>query len=78
MPTIYVFLSRNKNSSVYPCKSQLYYIKARFKRSKIYRHVFVMHCGLFSASAFTVCAVFFSLRINSTSLSLIYSFCRGA
>ena len=26
-----MFLSRNKKSNVYPCKTQFYYIKARFK-----------------------------------------------
>ena len=36
-------LSRNKKNNVYPCKPQLYYIKAGFKRVKIiYRRVFVM------------------------------------
>ena len=30
-----MFLSRNKNSNVDPCKPQFYYIKVEFKRVKI-------------------------------------------
>ena len=30
-----MFLSRNKKKNVYPCKSQFYYIKVRFKGVKI-------------------------------------------
>ena len=30
-----MFLSRIKKNNVYPCKSQLYYIKVGFKRVKI-------------------------------------------
>ena len=30
-----MFLSRNKNNNVYPCKPQFYYIKAGFKGVKI-------------------------------------------
>ena len=37
-----LFLSRNKKNNAYPCKPQFYYIKMRFKRSKLYRHVLVM------------------------------------
>ena len=37
-----IFLSRNKKNNVYPCKPQFYYIKVRFKGSKLYRYVFVM------------------------------------
>ena len=37
-----MFLSRNKENNVYPCKPQIYYIKVGFKGSKLYRHVFVM------------------------------------
>ena len=37
-----MFLSRNKNNNVYPCKPQFYYIKVEFKGSKLYRYVFVM------------------------------------
>ena len=44
-----IFLSRNKNNNVYPCKPQFYYIKVGFKwgwglggGAKLYRHVFVM------------------------------------
>ena len=37
-----MFLSRNKKNNVYPCKPQFYYIKVGFKRSTLYRHVFVM------------------------------------
>ena len=39
-----MFLSRNKNN-VYPCKPQFYYIKG-LRRSKLYRHVFVMHVNV--------------------------------
>ena len=37
-----MFLSRNKQNNVYPCKPQFYYIKVGFKGLKLYRHVFVM------------------------------------
>ena len=37
-----MFLSRNKNTNVYPCKPHFYYIKVGFKGSTSYRHVFVM------------------------------------
>ena len=37
-----MFLSRNKQNNVYPCKPQFYYIKVGFKGVKLYRHVFVM------------------------------------
>ena len=37
-----MFFSRNKKNNVYPYKPQFYYIKVGFKRSKLYRHVFVM------------------------------------
>ena len=37
-----MFLSRNKENNVYPCKPQFYYIKVGFKGSKLCRHVFVM------------------------------------
>ena len=37
-----MFLSKNKNNNVYPCKPQFYYIKMGFKRVKLYRHVFMM------------------------------------
>ena len=30
-----MFLSRNKNNNVYPCKPQFYYIKVGFKGVKI-------------------------------------------
>ena len=30
-----MFLSRNKNNNVYPCKPQFYYIKVGFERVKI-------------------------------------------
>ena len=42
-----MFLSRNKNINVYPCKPQFYYTKVGFKGVKIIsiRHVFVM-CSL--------------------------------
>ena len=43
-----MFLSRNKNNNVYPCKPQFYYIKVGFKGPTLYRHVFVMglaRCG---------------------------------
>ena len=39
-----MFLSRNKNNNVYPCKLQFYYIKVGFKGSKLYRYVFVIFC----------------------------------
>ena len=32
-----MFLSRNKKNNVYPCKPQIYYLKVRFKGSKLYR-----------------------------------------
>ena len=38
----FMFLSRNKENIVYPCKPQFYYIKVGFKKSKLYRRVFVM------------------------------------
>ena len=37
-----MFLSRNKNMNVYPCKPQFYYIKVGFKGSTLYRYVFMM------------------------------------
>ena len=37
-----MFLSRNKKNNVYPCKPQFYCIKVGFKRSKLYRYIFVM------------------------------------
>ena len=37
-----MFLSRNKENNIYPCKPQFYYIKVGFKGSKLYRRVFVM------------------------------------
>ena len=37
-----MFLSRNKQNNVYPCKLQFYYIKVGFKGVKLYMHVFVM------------------------------------
>ena len=37
-----MFLSRNMKNNLYPCKPQFYYIKVRFKESKLYRYVFVM------------------------------------
>ena len=37
-----MFLSRNLKINDYPCKSQFYCIKVRFKGSKLYRLVFVM------------------------------------
>ena len=37
-----MFLSRNKKNNVYPCNSQVYYIKVGFKGVNIiYRHVLV-------------------------------------
>ena len=42
-PQSMLFLRRNKNNNVYPCKSQFYYIKKwGLRGSKSYRHVFVM------------------------------------
>ena len=39
-----MFLSRNKNNNLYPCKPKFYYIKVGFNGmgSKLYRYVFVM------------------------------------
>ena len=39
-----MFLSRNKENNVYPCKPQFYYMKVGLRGSKLYtiRHVFVM------------------------------------
>ena len=34
-------------NNVYPCKPQFNYIKLGFKGVKLYRHVFVMICGVF-------------------------------
>ena len=45
-----MFLSRNKNNNVYPCKAQLFNIKVGFKGVKfIYGHVFVIPWYLFTA-----------------------------
>ena len=45
-----MFLSRNKNNNVYPCKPQFYYIKVGFKESTLYRLVcdvfFILFQGL--------------------------------
>ena len=38
----FMFLSRNKNSNVYPCKPQFYCIKVGLWGSKLYRRDFVM------------------------------------
>ena len=38
-----MFLSRNKNKNVYPCKPQFYYIKVGFKGVKLCRFVFMMY-----------------------------------
>ena len=40
-----MFLSRYKKNNVYSCKPQFSCIKVGFKRSKLYRYVFVMICG---------------------------------
>ena len=37
-----MFLSRNNENNVYPCKPQFYYIKWGLRGSKLYRYVFVM------------------------------------
>ena len=37
-----MFLSRNKENNVYPCKPHFYYIKVGFKGVKLYRYVFMM------------------------------------
>ena len=42
-----MFLTRNKENNVYPCKPQFYYIKVGFKGSKLYRRVFVMSSVVF-------------------------------
>ena len=39
-----MFLSRNKENNVYPCKSQFYYVKVEFKGVKIIQACF--HDGL--------------------------------
>ena len=39
-----MFLSRNRENNVYPCKPKFYYIKVGFKGVKLYRYVFVMCC----------------------------------
>ena len=36
-----MFLSRNKENTVYFCKPQFYYIKVGFRGSKLYRYAFV-------------------------------------
>ena len=36
-----MFLSRNKNNNVYPCKPQFYYIKWGLMESTLYRYVFM-------------------------------------
>ena len=39
-----MFLSRNKENNVYPCKPQFFYIKVGFKGVKIiFKYVFVMN-----------------------------------
>ena len=37
-----MFLSRNKENNIYPCKPHFYHIKVGFKGSKLHRIVFVM------------------------------------
>ena len=41
-----MFLNKNKENNVYPCKPQFYCIKVGFRGSKLYRHVSVMVVNL--------------------------------
>ena len=36
-----IFLSKNKDNNVYPCKPQFYYIKVGLRGSKLYRYMYV-------------------------------------
>ena len=38
-----MFLSKNKENNVYPCKLKFYCIKVGFKGSKLYRHFLMMN-----------------------------------
>ena len=79
----FMFWSRNKKTNAYPCKPQFYCIKIRFKRSKLYRRVFVMDEKNFDVANkdCSSCAVALSLKVRFLTLlltyTLPYSFKRG-
>ena len=62
-----MFLSINKKNNVYLCKPQFYCIKVGFKRSKLYRHVFVM--GRAGVTLYTLSTILRSAEAYKNSIS---------